>query len=497
MIDKIFRYFGYRKVKGVRRGYSAGLVNRLTADWIKSPLSADADIRYTLKTMRARSRELAINNDYARKFIKMCLINVIGPKGITLQVKAKDLNGKLDRRANQLIEDAFRKWSYKDYASVDGSLCWCDIKRLVLETVVRDGEVLIRKVKGFDNDFGFALQLLEPDHLDEELNKTLGNGNKIRMGIEFNKWNRPVAYYILANHPGDYIYGNTIQRQYERIPANEIIHLFVRERISQSRGVPWMHSAMTRLNMLGAYEEAALVAARAGACKMGFLKTPTGEEYIGDDKDDSGNVISETEPGLIEQLPAGWEFSAFDPKYPDANYMPFMKIMLRGIASGLLVAYNSLASDLEGVNYSSIRAGVIEERDSWRIIQRWFIEHFCDDIFSEWLDMALLTQAIPLPVEKYEKFDAAKWHARGWAWVDPLKDEEANRLAVNNGFNTRSAILAEQGLDLEEVFEQLAEEKELQDKLGLVFDGEADQKIIDKVNEEEKPFSKGRKVIYA
>ncbi|MCK7513853.1 MAG: ATP-dependent Clp protease proteolytic subunit [Desulfobacterales bacterium] len=55
---------------------------------------------------------------------------------------------------------------------------------------------------------------------------------------------------------------------YARIPAEQILHTFITERINQPRGVPWMHSAMTRLNNLGAYEEAEIVAARIGAAKM-------------------------------------------------------------------------------------------------------------------------------------------------------------------------------------------------------------------------------------
>ena len=38
----------------------------------------------------------------------------------------------------------------------------------MVEGLVRDGEVLIRHIRNADNAFGYSLQILEPDFLDEE-----------------------------------------------------------------------------------------------------------------------------------------------------------------------------------------------------------------------------------------------------------------------------------------------------------------------------------------
>ncbi|MCC7202441.1 MAG: phage portal protein [Nitrospirae bacterium] len=452
-----------------RRGYSAAILNRLTSDWVTSSKSANEEIRYSLRILRARSRELAMNNDYARKFLKMCVVNVVGPSGIALQNKARDINGNLDKIANDKIEEAFSDWGKKENADVTGRLSWLDMQRLFIETVARDGEILIRKIKGANlNKYAFSLQLIEADHLDENHNKTLENGNRIITGVEVNAQGKPLAYHLFTRHPGDNSYGYD-GKLYERVPSDEICHAFITERPGQVRGVPWMHTAMTRLNMLGAYEEAELVAARVSAAKMGFFTSPSGDEYVGDDKDSSGNVISEATPGSFEQLPQGVNFQSFDPQHPSNAFPFFMKTMLRGIASGLGVSYNSMASDLEGVNYSSIRAGTIEERDLWRIIQTWMTENFCNNIFSDWLLMTLGKGAISLPPSKYEKFNAPVWNVRGWQWIDPLKDIKANIDAVTFGLKTRTQIASEQGYDLEDIYEQLQEEQKLASQYGLDF----------------------------
>ncbi|MBT9168756.1 MAG: hypothetical protein DDT19_02104 [Syntrophomonadaceae bacterium] len=438
--------------------------------------SADMEIKAGLRGLRARCRELERNNDYARKFLKLCVVNVVGPSGITMQNKARDANGVLDTLANTKIEEAWSEWGKKENCDIAKELSWVDMQRLFVETVARDGEVIVRKIPA-DNKFKFSLQLLEADHLDENYNQYLNNGNRIRMGIEFDKWQRRVAYHLFVKHPGDYGDYMRVGNKYERIPADEIIHCYIKERPSQTRGVPWMHSAMTRLNMLGAYEEAELVASRIGASKMGFYETPTGTEYIGEDID-SGNLIKEVEPGVFEQLPRGVTVKTFDPQHPPGNFQTFMKTVLRGIASGLLVSYNSLASDLEATSYSSIRAGSLEERDMWRVLQNWMVNNFCNEVFSSWLKMALLTQTITLPSGKFDKFNVPKWQVRGWQWVDPLKDVKSNIEAIQFGLKTRQMIAGEQGYDIEDIFEQLLQEKQLMEKMGLIENAVSD-KIVD------------------
>lgn len=453
----------------IKRAYAAAAVNRLTSDWPVTNLSADAEIRTDLKPLRARSRNLAINTDHGRRFMWMVVTNIVGPSGVQLKMKVKDANGLQDTTANAIIQDAWTRWSRRGVCDVTGEMSWLAIQRTAVQTVARDGEILIRKVRGFDNPFGFALQLFEADHLDDTLNYSLQNGNEIRMGVERDQWKRPVAYWMFSQHPGDYLYQVSGQR-YARIPAEDMIHLYVKERPSQTRGVPWMHASMTRMKNLNGYEEAEIIAARAAASKMGIIQSPTGDEYPGDDDDGQGNVIQEIEPALVTQLPKGWEWKEFDPTHPAGNFGPFMKATLRSIASGLLVSYTGLTGDLEGVSYSAGRIGVLEERDMWRVFQQWLIEDLITDVFETWLALALLTQAVPLPPVKYGKFNAPRFRARGWTWVDPAKEISANRDAITAGLASRTDILAEQGMDFEETLDELAAEAALAKEKGVNID---------------------------
>lgn len=468
-MNRAMRRLGYVPARP-RAAYQAGQVTRLTQDWVWSPLSQNAELRPTLRTMRARSRELSQNNDHARKFLKMVVDNVVGPSGLTFQSVVKEPSGQADVLANRRIEEAFAAWSKKGQFDVTGCLSRRDGERLLIESIARDGEVLIRKVRGFDNRFRFALQFIEVDQLDDTYTQApLPNGNEVVMGVERDPWHRPVAYHLLKSHPGDAWIG-FVNRERERVPAEDMLHLFLCERVGQARGVPWMHAAMWRLNMLRGYEEAELVGARAAACQMGFFTSPLGDEYTGEAVDGSGQLITEAEPGTFQRLPAGVDFKSFTPDRPSGTFDKFMKSALRGIAAGLLVSYNALAEDLEGVNYSSIRAGLLAERDMWRLYQGWLIEACHLPLYREWLEFALLSGALNLPPSKLEKFHAPKFQPRGWTWVDPENETNAKVREIQNGLGTRTAALAERGLDFEETIEQLVEEEALIARAGLHFE---------------------------
>jgi lambda family phage portal protein len=470
--DRIIKRLGgfTRKdfIRSIKRAYSGAGTGRLYSSWTTTNQSSDAELRFDLTALRARSRELERNNDYAKKFLRMVRTNVVGQNGIRLQSQVVNEKGEPDRIARDKIEESWINWGSKGICDVTGELNFRDIQKMAISSVGRDGEVLIRKVRGYDNPFKYSLQLIEADHLDEKYNVNLENGNRIKMGKEIDPWGRPVAYHIYKEHPGDALVGLHYGEKL-RIPAEEIIHLYIPQRISQSRGIPWMHAALTRFNMLGGYEEAELTAARIAAAKGGFYEKESGTTAYQGDTTEEGQPIQEVEPGIFEVLPDGWKFTAWDPQHPTTSYKDFIKAILRGISSGLDVSYNYLANDLEGVNYSSIRAGVLDERDVWRDIQAFMAEHLLQPIFEEWLNMALVTKQVNLPFSKYDKFKTAKWQPRGWQWVDPQKDIMAKILEINSGLNTGTAIAAEQGKDLEEVFKELAAELQLAKKYGIIL----------------------------
>jgi lambda family phage portal protein len=263
-----------------------------------------------------------------------------------------------------------------------------------------------------------------------------------------------------------------------RVPAEDVVHYFVADRPEQFRGVPWMHAAMLRLNNLGGYEEAAIVASRVGASKMGFFTGPDGADLstLADSDsvgDGSGELYTEAEAGSFGSLPPGTTFTPFNPDYPSAMFADFCKANLRGIASGLGVAYHALANDLEGVSFSSIRSGTLEERDQWMMLQQSFIDGVLKPIYREWIGSALafgqitLPNGSTLPLAKRDKFSRHLWQGRRWEWVDPLRDIQADIAAIDAELQSPQRVAAKLGRDYEDLLEELAQAAQARQRAGL------------------------------
>jgi len=416
-------------------------------------LSIDETLRRDVVAIRNASRKAGEDDGYVVRFFSMCETHVVGPEGFGFQNKAM-LNGQLDKSVNDAIEKAFKAWGKKGVCDVTGQYSWLDIQRLFIKTVAQDGAILVREVNGFPNEFGYALQLLEADHLDVNYSRDNYNGNIIRHGIELDEWGRHVAYHILTIHPGErsYFYGNT---RYQRIPAEEIIYGYYPFRIGQKIGVPWAHAALLELLDLYNYRDAEMTSARVAASKM-FAYVADSEVEPEDDEEEE--FTEEAEPGAGIVAPYGYDVKVLDFKNDSNNAAGYIKTGLRGAASGLDVNYNSLGNDLEGVNFSSIRHGVLEDRDNWKKRQVWMRETLLDRVFGSWLTMSLVSGVLgKLSILDFPRINQPQFQGRRWEWVNPLQDEKANTEAINNRTKSPQSIIRERGDDPEETLREIEE----------------------------------------
>lgn len=464
-------------VRSAKRMFEASGQDRLNNDWTSTPVTAEWVIRRYQRILVARSREQAANNDYAKAFVRLCRQNIVGPKGIMLQAASRDDRGTLDTLANKAIEAAFCKWGHRNSADVAGLQSWRQLQITAVMSAVKDGEFMFRKIYGADaGPFGFALQVLDPQRCHPQFDVyDLPDGRFIRAGIEFNKYGRPLAYHFTVVKESDAFYNYSYAGlHYHRIPADEIIHGYLPEIVGQKRGLPWMATSLFRLKQLGGFENAAIVNARIGASKMGFIQWKEGHGPEFDD-DDSTALEMTAEPGEFPILPEGAELKDWSPQYPAGEFASFNKAMLRGIAAGFGVLYNTLANDLEGVNFSSIRQGTLDEREHWKELQEWLIESLAMPVFEEWLPRALLGEHItvkgrPLKPERIERYAEVSWQPRRWAWIDPSADVTASVSAKNNLLQSPGQIIREGGRDPSDVWREIASDIEEMRAAGIPED---------------------------
>jgi lambda family phage portal protein len=391
------------------------------------------------------------------------------------QVRMQRGGGRLDQAVNDAIELAWTDWGRKDSCHTAGRLSFTDIERLVVGAMAESGEVFVRMVR---RPFGkskvpFALEIIESDLLDDTYTGgSTVDGNEWRMGVELDRWGRPVRYAFLSKHPGDAGFGPSTTARHRMVPAAEVLHLYLQERPGQTRGVPWLASAIQRLHHVAGYEQAELVRARASSALMGFITSPEGE-LLGDEVMD-GDRVSNFEPGVFKYLEAGQNVVVPQLDAPDGQLEPFLRAMLRAMAAGLGCSYETISRDFSQTNYSSSRLSLLEDRENWKALQQFMIENFHRPVFEAWLEMAVLSGTLNLPTYETDpdRYRRVRWMPRGWAWVDPAREVEAYKMAVRCGFKTQADVVAEQGGDLEELLLARKAEVDRAEELDLYFDSD-------------------------
>ena len=420
--------------------------------------------------LRVKSRDLVRRNAWAGNAVDAFVTNCVGT-GIKPQSTADD--------------DGFRGavhslwWDWCDEADAADITDFYGLQSLACRAMMEGGECFVRLRPRRPEDglcVPLQLQILEAEHVPLSLNTRLANGNVVRAGIEFDGLGRRVAYYVTREHPGDPAV-HPGGHESVRVPADRIVHLFRPLRPGQIRGEPWLSRALVKLNELDQFDDAALVKAKVAALFTGFIIKPNPDDAImGEgDPDEDGAAVAGLEPGTLQVLSPGEDVRFSDPADVGGTYVAFFRNQLRAVAVAAGVTYEQLSGDLTEVNYSSIRAGLLEFRRRCEMIQHAVIVHqLCRPVWREWMTQAVLSGALNAP--GFEKSSApwlsVKWIPQGWQWVDPEKEFKAVVLAIRAGLMSRSEAIAAFGYDAEKIDREIAADNARADDLGLVFDSD-------------------------
>ncbi len=463
-----------------KRMYQAARTSRLTGGWGSAGTSADSELRLSLTTLRDRSRALVRDAAYAKRAKAIVVANVIGP-GIGLQAQVGTSRDGLNERINSGIERAWEEWCRPENCHTGGVLHFSDMERTNIGETFEAGEIFVRiHLEKFGNSkVPLALELLEGELCPENVQpEGVAQGNTVRNGVEVDSYFRPVAYHFKRLHSGDAGTFAEYRDRTVRIPAAQLFHIKLTDRWPQTRGEPWLHAVARKLNDMDGYSEAEITAARSAACYMGWIETPEPDSPLATEQT-SGTGEQAFEPGMFKHGAPGEKINWFTPTRPNSAMDPFMRMMLREVASGVGVSYESLSRDYSQSNYSSSRLALLDDRDLWRTLQRWIIRSFREPLHRLWLQQAVLAGAIPeIPVEQYvanpAKFEAVRFKPRGWSWIDPTKEIEAYKSAIRAGITTLTDVIAATGNgdDVEDVLERRARELKLIDEIEKLYEVE-------------------------
>ena len=443
--------------------------------------------RFTDKRQRqlvARSRDVILNTNDGKSAARVIRHNVIGERGVRMQSQVIKTDGTPDFDRNTAIETAWEAYC-NDAERFDqaGENTLYDLQIQAINSIITDGEVFVRRHVGADGELKWSL--LDPMRIPPGRSSFVRPVNEKQVyknGIIFDKETDKRLFY--AVNPDDiYRYSDRIDHA-SHVPAADIFHAFIKEGyIGQKRGIPIGHTTFVNLYLMEKYIEAAVVNARVSAAKLGWLSKTDDDsgpvvEYQMDENgepvnDEDGNMIPidpienaqiSTEPGSVNWLPSGVNFSAWETDYPDAQFDSFTKVGNRKTASGFAIPYADLTGDLSDVNYSSIRQGALEIRENYKMLQRLMV-WILNEIYMEWLLHALMEGILKvngrtLTVESFADCCKPQWTPRRWPWIDPQAEARANQIAVQTGLRSVSQIIREMGGDPDETWKSISQDIE-------------------------------------
>lgn len=436
--------------------YAAADRGRFNDGWTTvSQANAEAANRGERDILRARARDMERNSDAYNAEILSFERNVVNT-GIVLQSRVRRDDGEEDDALNTRIEELWKEWCRPENCDITGRMSFSKLQKLCTRRRFVDGGVLVLKVM---DGKSFKLQVLEVDCLDTAVYSW--GGNRVVGGIEVNRYNHPVAYHLK-------VFEQDVHTRTERIPAKQVVFLAHITMPSQVREVTPTAPSMVRINETDDLIQAALMKERvlsyfALFIKRGGLSGGFGRGFgAPGGTSDTGKPIESLEQGMIRYLPPGEEVQSVNPAGSSSTINDVLRTTQRLAGSGVGLSYEAASRDMSQVNYSSARQGLLEDQRTYKDWQD-EIENLCESIYQDWMDWMVLSGRLDIPGYwgNKEKYRRHIWVTSGWDWIDPVKEANANKIALETGQKTLMEISAARGKDWREVVAQRKKEMEM------------------------------------
>lgn len=466
-LDRLIGFFSPEKAykrMAYRQAYSAGESHRRQDGWMPIEGSAERLNAMSRETVRRKARDLERNSDIMNSLLEAFERNVVG-SGFVPQADTGD------EELNNRIEHIFREWSNPKNCDISGTQSFNEMCNMIVRRLKIDGGILLLKTYGGNESYPFQLQAREVSDLDgDSVVSYQHNGKSVVGGIEVNDYGKPLAYWIKQETPDGW---STLETK--RIPADKVIALWEKKRPSQIREMSPMSQAITRIADAEDYLDTISLKEKILACFGIFIKRamPSGGVGRGLNKIDvhTGLPRKTVTPGMIQELNPGDEAQAVVPAGQASNAKDMLAIMIRLIGSGMGLSYEAISRDMSQVNYSSARQGLLEDKRTYERIQRYLIDHFLDTVYEEVVISAVTARTLVIPdFWSYKgRYLKHSWNTPGWDWIDPEKEANANKIALESNQETMATICARSGMDWKEVLGQRAIELAYIKKLEAAY----------------------------
>lgn len=447
------------------KAYEATSTSKRLDDWERTAYGPNA-VNDDADLARARSQDAVRNNPWINNALELIVANQVGC-GIQPRPKIDDPGLRADLLA--LWED----WSAE--CDADGALDFSALQSLIARARVESGEVFVRvRPRPLDSGLAVPLQLqtIEADLLPIHHNSSNG-GNSIRQGIERSPYGQRLAYWFYREHPGDR-YASLSIANTVRVPAEAVLHHYAPKRPGQLRGEPHTLSALLRARNMDGFESAELARKKARAKFVGAIYRETEEDNPITDaevKTENDRALVDIEDGYMLQLALNERVALENGDAGGSGLIDFLRTQLRAIAAGMGVPYELMTGDYEGTNDRIMRVILNTFYRRLEMLQDLLVAQVLQPVWAAFLDAAVLSDAIRIPgyFDARKRWQRCEWRAHAWSYVNPLQEAQTQKILVDEGFESRAAIVASRGWDVEEVDRQQAEDRRRASELGLDY----------------------------
>lgn len=425
-------------------------------------------------TCRAQARDFERNHDIFRGALHTLSRNIVGADGISIEPTPRDANDDIN---DDLARDLLNLWrEFSTRPEVTQTMDWVALQHMACRTWLRDGELFAQIVEGFGSAYRYAtrvplaLEMLEADFVP--LN--YAPDSRTAAGIERNAWGQPLRYFVYKTHPGSngWLVGADALKH---VPAERMLHLAIRERLSGLRGISQFASVITRLHAIKDYEDSECLAARISASIAAYVKRDVNMEWSPDENfDPAAERNFKLRAGAIfDQTLPGEELEMLNPNRPNTALDDFRSSQLRAASRGVGLSNSAMSGNYDG-SYSAQRQELVESTDGYRTMTGVFVSQFVRPVWERYVQTAVAAGLVRVPRGvRPETIAQAEFRGPKMPWIDPKKEAEAARTMVRSGFDSAQKVIAERGGRLQDVYEQLARERRLADEIGLVLESDA------------------------
>ncbi|HDS0948648.1 TPA: phage portal protein [Stenotrophomonas maltophilia] len=423
--------------------------------------------------IRTQARHLDRNHDIVVNGFNQMIQNVIGRDGIGIEPQPRDANGNIVESLVDQITPLLRDfWKRPE-------VTWCHdfgaAQRLMTRTLFRDGEVLYQDLIGpvpyLDHGtvVPYSIEMMEPDLLPMDLNDP---GRNILQGVERNAWNRPIAYHLYKQHPGD---PNAVMPEVKRVSADFVHHAKMVDRIGQVRGVSLLASVLTRLDDLKDYEESERVAAKIAASMAAFIIKGDAQSY-GENETVPERRSMRFQPGMVfDDLVKGESVGTVDTNRPNPNLETYRNGQLRAVAGGMRVSFSSLSKNYNGT-YSAQRQELVEQYGAYGVLAYEVISQIVRPIYERFIQAAIASGELVVPSGvSITTITDAMYMPPVMPWINPVHEATGLRMMIRAGIRSLTSVISERGGRMYDTLEEIRNERKWARDLGITLDSDPGQ----------------------